>query len=97
MNMKHVEMHDGTTAIVNTSQVLWLEAGDPRMRRIHISGSAPISVKGSIADAPRSFRLGSSVRPLQFSGPACPPALAASAARAALPAGESGASRAAFS
>ncbi len=56
--MKHVEMHDGTTAIVNRSQVLWLEAGDPRTAPIHFSGSAPTRVKGSIADVPRQLSPG---------------------------------------
>ena len=58
MNLKRVEMHDGTTAIVNTSQVLWLEARDPRTTRIHFGGSNPISVKGSIADVARQLSPG---------------------------------------
>jgi len=58
MNLKRVEMHDGTVAIVNTSQVLWLEARDPRTTRIHFSGSNPISVKGSIADVARQLSPG---------------------------------------
>jgi hypothetical protein len=58
MNLKRVEMHDGVTAIVNTAQVLWLEARDPRTTRIHFSGTAPISVKGSVADVARQLSPG---------------------------------------
>ncbi len=45
-------------AIVNTAQVLWLEARDPRTTRIHFGGSNPRSVKGSVADVARQLSPG---------------------------------------
>ncbi|HEX8533213.1 MAG TPA: hypothetical protein VF662_03525 [Allosphingosinicella sp.] len=53
MNLKRLEMHDGSVAIVNADQVLWLEARDARTTRLHFSGSQSIHVRGSVADIAR--------------------------------------------
>jgi uncharacterized protein YecT (DUF1311 family) len=58
MNLKRVELHDGTTAIINTAQVLWLEPRDPKTTRIHFSGSNSIHVKGSVTDIARQLSPG---------------------------------------
>ena len=58
MNLKRVELHDGTTAIINTTQVLWLEPRDTRTTRIHFSGSASIHVKGSLNEIVRQLSPG---------------------------------------
>ena len=55
MNLKRLELHDGTIAIVNATHVLWLEARDPKMTRIHFNGSNCIHVKGSVADVARQL------------------------------------------
>jgi uncharacterized protein YecT (DUF1311 family) len=55
MNLKRMELHDGTTAIVNASQVAWLEARDPRTTRIHFNGSDAIHVKGSVNEVARQL------------------------------------------
>lgn len=58
MNLKRVELHDGTIAIVNTAQVLWLEPRDTKTTRIHFSGSASIYVKGSLNEIARQLSPG---------------------------------------
>ena len=58
MNLKRVEMHDGTTAIINAAQVLWLEARDSKTTRVHFSGSASIHVKGSVTEVARQLAPG---------------------------------------
>ncbi len=58
MNLKRVEMHDGTTAVINATQVLWLEARDPKTTRIHFSGSNSIHVKGSVSEIARQLSPG---------------------------------------
>ena len=58
MNLKRVEMHDGTTAIVNTAQVLWLEPRDTKTTRVHFSGSNSIHVKGSVTEVARQLSPG---------------------------------------
>ena len=55
MNLKRVELHDGTTAIINAAQVLWLETRDTKTTRIHFSGSNSIHVKGSLSDVARQL------------------------------------------
>lgn len=55
MNLKRLELHDGTIAIVNATQVLWLEPRDPKMTRIHFNGSTAIHVKGSVSDVARQL------------------------------------------
>ncbi len=52
MNLKRLELHDGTVAIVNADHVLWLEARDSRTTRVHFNGTA-IHVKGSVSDVAR--------------------------------------------
>lgn len=58
MNLKRVDLHDGSVAVVNANQILWLEARDPRTTRIHFSGTAPINVKGSVTDVARLLSTG---------------------------------------
>ena len=53
MNLKRLELHDGTVAIVNTDHVLWLEARDQKTTRLHLNGSNSIHVKGSVTDIAR--------------------------------------------
>ena len=50
MQLKRVELHDGTQAVINAAQVIWLEARDPRTTRVHFAGSNMIHVKGSVAE-----------------------------------------------
>ena len=58
MDLKRVELHDGTTAIINTALVLWLEPRDTKTTRIHFSGSATIHVKGSLNEIVRQISPG---------------------------------------
>ena len=55
MNLKRLELHDGSVAIVNATHVLWLEARDPKTTRIHFGGSNSIHVKGSVSDVARQL------------------------------------------
>lgn len=55
MLLKKVELHDGTQAVINASQVTWLEARDPRTTRIHFAGSNTIHVKGSVSEVARQL------------------------------------------
>jgi hypothetical protein len=50
MQLKKIELHDGTTAVVNVAQVTWLEPRDPRTTRIHFAGANTIHVKGSVSE-----------------------------------------------
>ena len=50
MQFKRVELHDGTHAAVNASQVTWLEARDQRTTRVHFAGTDTIHVKGSVTE-----------------------------------------------
>lgn len=52
MNLKRLELHDGTAAIVNADQILWLETRDHRTTRVHFNGSS-IHVRGSATDIAR--------------------------------------------
>jgi uncharacterized protein YecT (DUF1311 family) len=58
MNLKRLELHDGTIAVINTSQVVWLEARDPRTTRVHFNGSDSIHVKGSVNEVARQLSPG---------------------------------------
>ncbi len=58
MLLKKVELHDGTQAVINTSQVAWLEARDTRTTRIHFAGSNTIHVKGSVSEVARQLSTG---------------------------------------
>jgi hypothetical protein len=53
MNLKRLELHDGSVAIVNADHVLWLEARDQRTTRVHFNGSQSIHVRGSVTDIAR--------------------------------------------
>lgn len=50
MQLKRVELHDGTQAVINTAQVTWLEARDQRTTRVHFAGANTIHVKGSVTE-----------------------------------------------
>ncbi len=50
MQLKRVELHDGSQAVINAAQVTWLEARDPRTTRIHFAGANTIHVKGSVTE-----------------------------------------------
>ena len=55
MNLKRLELHDGSAAIINAEQVLWLEARDARTTRVHFNGNHSIHVKGSVTDIARQL------------------------------------------
>ena len=55
MNLKRLELHDGTVAIINAAHVLWLEPRDTKTTRIHFNGSSSIHVKGSVSDVARQL------------------------------------------
>jgi uncharacterized protein YecT (DUF1311 family) len=55
MQLRRVELHDGTQAVINTTQVTWLEARDPRTTRVHFAGSNTIHVKGSVTEVARQL------------------------------------------
>jgi len=50
MQLKRVELHDGTQAVINVAQVTWLEARDARTTRVHFAGANTIHIKGSVAE-----------------------------------------------
>ena len=50
MQLKKIELHDGTPAVINVAQVIWLEPRDPRTTRVHFAGANAIHVKGSVSE-----------------------------------------------
>ena len=50
IQLKRIELHDGSHAVINTAQVTWLEARDARTTRIHFAGANAIHVKGSVTE-----------------------------------------------
>lgn len=48
--LKRVELYDGTQAVINISQITWLEARDPRTTKVHFAGANTIHVKGSLTE-----------------------------------------------
>lgn len=50
MQLKRVELHDGTQAVINAAQVTWLEPRDQRTTRVHFAGANTIHVKGSVTE-----------------------------------------------